>query len=416
MRVIIYFLLVLILNSCNSKNTDAFNEIYALTEQNNFFKAKDLYETSKNELSRSHQDYIRAVLDNAFNRLKKSEETIAHLLLDKSNLTDSLQVKLYETQYDNQIKLYEYKKAKRTIERLVNNYKEYLDSTQISDYQNNLKICNALENVPPQKVDIQHSVIKMEKDKAGLNTLKVLANDDSLQFIFDTGANFSTTSISVAKKSGMKLLPTNIRVGSITGNFVSTQLAVCEKLELGNIKIHNVVFLVMPDEMLSFPQIDYQIYGILGFPIIEALKEIRINQNGDFIVASTKSYSEKSNMAMKGLTPLINLDNKHFTFDTGADKTILYQLFYQENKQEIDRNYQPQKISFGGAGGLKEFEGFSINYTFNVNGKQVTLDNIDLLKEKIKENETVYGNIGQDLIQKFNTMIINFDKMFISFE
>ncbi len=119
---------------------------------------------------------------------------------------------------------------------------------------------------------------------------------------------------------------------------------------------------------------------------------------------------------MKGLTPLIYINNKHFTFDTGADQSMLYQMFYTENQKEIDENYQLEKISFAGAAGEKEFDGYTIDYTLNINDKQVKLDGISLFKKKIEESETVYGNLGQDLIQKFDTMIINFDKIFIRFE
>jgi hypothetical protein len=336
----------------------------------------------------------------------------------ENSIPDSLRFKLYETKYDNALKLYNYEEAKNTILTILSDYKKYLDNEQTDDYENSLKIWTALENAPEQKVDIKKVTnIKMEKDVAGLNTLKMFANNDSLNFIFDTGANLSTTSLSVATQLNMKIIPVDIKVGTITGDKVLAKLAVCSKLTMGNIDLFNVVFLVLPDEALSFPQINYQIYGILGFPVIEALKEIRITQNGDFIVPLVESASsESSNMSMKGLTPLIYINEKHFTFDTGADQTLLYQRFYKENQKEIDKNYQPEKISFGGAGGKKEFDGYKINYTLSIEGEQVKLQDISLLKEKIKESETVYGNIGQDLVQKFDTMIINFDKMFIRFE
>ena len=34
----------------------------------------------------------------------------------------------------------------------------------------------------------------------------------------------------------------------------------------------------------------------------------------------------------------------------------------------------------------------------------------------LQDHETVYGNIGQDLIKQFNKMTMNFDKMFIKFD
>lgn len=65
---------------------------------------------------------------------------------------------------------------------------------------------------------------------------------------------------------------------------------------------------------------------------------------------------------------------------------------------------------------MAEFDGYVISQTFTIGEKEVSLDNINLLTEKISESETVYGNIGQDIIQQFDTMILNFNQMFIQFE
>jgi hypothetical protein len=52
----------------------------------------------------------------------------------------------------------------------------------------------------------------------------------------------------------------------------------------------------------------------------------------------------------------------------------------------------------GGAGGKVEYDGFKINHTFHILGKQVPLKNVSLLKSRINK-EDVYGNIGQDVIR-----------------
>lgn len=44
---------------------------------------------------------------------------------------------------------------------------------------------------------------------------------------------------------------------------------------------------------------------------------------------------------MNGLTPLIYIDGKHYSFDTGADNMQLYHSYYLENQSEIDENYSP---------------------------------------------------------------------------
>ena len=70
-------------------------------------------------------------------------------------------------------------------------------------------------------------------------------------------------------------------------------------------------------------------------------------------------------------------------------------------------------ISLGGAGGKAEVEAYKINLPLTINDRQVLLDSVDLIKENLTKNENIYGNIGQDLVAKFDTLVINFEEMFI---
>ncbi|MDP4227209.1 MAG: retropepsin-like aspartic protease [Bacteroidota bacterium] len=397
---------------------DYFKEIYSQIEKNNYFKAKEIYDLRRNELSVTCQKTLEAFLDNAFNRLIKSQQDISYVLREKNSVPDSLKFRLFKIREDNFLKTYNYRGAKKTASFILKNYKNYLSLREKEDEENNLKTYSALKNAPSQKVVIlQNTEIKMIKDIAGLKNLKVSANHDTLNFIFDTGANFSTTSQSVAKRLKMNIIPGLIEVNTSTGVKVKAQLAVCKQLNLGNIEIRNAVFLVLPDQSLSFPQIKYQIYGILGYPVIESFREVQITRDGNFIVPKNETvFLGNSNLSMNGLAPLICIEGKHYTFDTGADHTLLYRLFYIEHQEEIDKSYKPQKISFGGAAGRSEFEGYIIDHTFNFCGKTFNLKGIQLLKEKINDDETVYGNIGQDFILQFNKMTLNFDHMFIRLE
>ena len=416
--MVIAFLTLLSLNVWGQTKNTAFIQIYDLIEQKNFFKAKEIYDLQKKDLSDSHQKFVEAFLDNAFNRLEESNNQINQLIKAESNLPDSLILELYKIKEDNYVKLFDYKEAKNALITILKDYKDLLSENEINGIENSLKIWFALENEPKQKTFIKDAVrLKMEKDKVGLNNLKVSNGKDSLNFIFDTGANLSTVPKSTAQLFGMKIIPVDIEVGTITGEKVPAQIAVCPEFKLDNIEILNSIFLVLDDNALAFPQIDYQIYGVLGFPVIEALREIQITRDGYFTVPKEETKNSfESNMAMDGLTPLIYINQRHFTFDTGADRTIFYHSYYIENQKEIDKNYKPEKISFGGAAGRKEFDGYVISVNINILDKEITLKDIQLLKEKIKNSETVYGNIGQDLIKQFHKMTMNFDRMFIKFD
>ena len=395
----------------------AFETLYAQIKQKNFFKAREIFATTKKKLPSEYQYFTEAVLDNAFNKPKESNLKIEKLEAEKSGLPDSLMLKIWRLKEDNCMKQYDYDGAKKAGNATLDQYAHLLTEEEKEDIKNTLKIWTALENVPQQKVSINRDTrLKMEKDVAGLKNLKINVGEDSMNFIFDTGANISTISASAAQRLKLQIIPADIDVDAITGKSIKANLAICKKMVLGNIVVENAVFLVFEDSALSFPQINYQINGILGFPVIEALKEVQLTQDDYFIVPEKETtINFSSNMAIDGLSPLIFIDGKHFSFDTGADHTILYAPFYLENKKNMDAKYQLTKIGMGGAGGKIEHDGFKIDHTFHILGKPILLKNISVLKTKINK-ETVYGNIGQDVIKQFKKMTLNFDHMFIKFD
>lgn len=404
---------------CLAQNEQtSFDLIYDAIAKKNFFKAREVYNDQKDYFSKEHQLFFEAIIDNAFNKLEDSNPKIETLLEGNSNLPDDLKAKLLLVYQGNAVKLFDYKKAKLATEKTLLTYANFLSEKETADQNNNLRIWSALAHVPKQTITKNSSLhLLMKKDKVGLDNLEISTPSSSENFIFDTGANISTITRSTALKLGIKLIPAEIEVGTITGTTVKSQLGVCDELNLGNIKIKNAVFLVFEDEDLYIQAIDYQIHGILGYPVLNALEEIQITQDGYFIVPdkSTPTNNEP-NMALDGLTPLIAINGNHYAFDSGATNTMLYKPYYLSNKSDIEENFQPSKIAFGGAGGQAEFDGYTIDVTFDILDKKVHLKNIQLLTENIKEDNHLFGNIGQDVIRQFDKMTLNFKDMFIRFD
>jgi predicted aspartyl protease len=398
-----------------------FNQVYQLIQQKDFFEAENVYSAHQPSFSVVEGNFIEALLANAFHKPDESNEKIHTLFTNHYNeLADSLKLGLLEIRADNSAKRYEYKEAKNAIATILDDYVSLIPEDEVSDYENDLKIWTALENQPKQKIVMSGSNrLKITKDKVGLKNLPVSNGADTLNFLFDTGANFSTVAYSVAKKLNMEIIPTTIEVTSSTGKKVPVQLAVCPKLSLGHIDIYNAVFLVLEDKALSFSHLvfKYKIRGVLGFPIIEALNEVQITKDGYFIVPEEETkFNVKSNMAMDGLTPFISIEDRMYKFDTGANKTMLYTPYYLANQHKIDDKYKLKTIQYGGAGGNVKQKGYIIDIELNLFGKVAKLKNVSLLKEEADERKGLYGVIGQDLIEKFDKMTINFNRMIIKFD
>lgn len=421
-RHIIIPVLACVLLGCHPRESKTgamlFKDLYARVDQKRFIEAEALLHSRQQELSEAHLLVIGAMLDNAFNRLIASENKVHELKELTGLLPDSLNLRINQLRADNSIKRFHYAEAAETITGMLDRYRSLIPDTELEEWENALKIWEALKDVPAQKISRkQATTLPMEQDVAGLNTLPVSVGRDTLPFVFDTGANLSTTSRSIAERMKMELIPVSIEVGTITGAKVPAQLAVCPHLTLGAIAVENAIFLVLPDEALSFPQMNYQIYGILGYPILEALEEIRISREGEFIVPDRETnLNGTSNLALDGLSPIIFLEGKPYALDSGADHTLLYHRFFKEHQKEIETQYELTEIRFGGAGGETALKGYEINFSTEILGRKIELQKVAVLMEKVGPGEVVYGNIGQDVIGQFHTMILNFNQMFIKFE
>lgn len=409
--------LLLSLVAC-SPSEETFRDIYQLTIEKDFFQADVLLMESREKLSKQHQAILQAKIDNAFNKNENSQKNINYILENHSSLEASILVDLYKTKIDNEFKRYQYKSAKESLEKLLKNFKAYFTEEEITDLKNQLKIYSALKNIPPQKIDKSKNLsIMMSKDVAGLNNLQVSTALDTSNFIFDTGANLSVISKTNSQKLGVTILPnSDIEVDALTGNTVLAQLGWVKELKIEHIILENVIFLVFQDKDLAFPSINFQINGILGYPVIAALGEVHLGKNGSFKVPEiTPTNGRYRNLALDELTPIVKIDNMLYTFDTGASATMLYPEYFQKNKDFIEENYEEKTIQLGGAGGSKSFQAYTIEHTINEFDKPVEI-NVSLLKDKEQNHKRIMGNLGQDYLGQFEEIILNFKAMYIKLE
>jgi hypothetical protein len=93
----------------------------------------------------------------------------------------------------NHAKLFEYRQANETMQVMLTSYTQLMNKEELKDNQNTKKIWSALANQPAQEVAIKdNTVLKLKRDKPGLQNLAVTLDTLVTDFIFDTGANFST--------------------------------------------------------------------------------------------------------------------------------------------------------------------------------------------------------------------------------
>ncbi len=346
---------ILLLSNIQIKAQQVQQMLDSLSQEKNYFELRSVLEKNSTIPEYDKLKYS-GIIYNAFNNPEESNNKISKLFtlyndkVDEKTKAELLQRKLY-----NDYKLCNYKDAAKTSDLLMHKYKEYLDSLRYSDIENENIIWNALVNSPGQKTTkFSSSEIEMKKDKAGLLNVPALLNDKDFEFIFDTGANISVIKKSLADKYGLKKLNADFYVTAFTGGQVKSGLSIADSLKIGNILFRNVVFLVFPDEALTFPSANYSINGIIGYPVIESMGEIELTKDLKLIVPENDSDVSEENLALEYLMPIVSADINGktflFTFDTGAQTSSLSSKYYDYLKAAGSDKYSIDSSHIGGAG------------------------------------------------------------------
>lgn len=322
----------------------------------------------------------------------------------------------------NAYRLQDYKSAYYDDSIIVSRYKHVCDSSEIETRKDDITIFRSLMDVPKMEIKMpENSNIPIKRDIAGLQNLTVTLQNDSVDFVFDTGAAFSVIIESLAKKYGVKMLDGEVQTGTSNSKKVAGHMGLLD-IKLGTIELKNVAFIVLPDSLLTFANGLYVIKGIIGFPVMYTFTEFTIKDNNYLMVYQTHQETSDRNFAIDGQYIIIRViahnDTLPFIFDSGNQTTCLSSAFFNKYKSEITGKCKKEKVETGGAGGIEKTEAYILDsLNISAGNSQYTLDSlriypIDLSGYDIKY---VYGNFGQNYVCKFSEMRINFATMNIEF-
>lgn len=408
-------------NSVKLENKELKNQLDSLFQNKSFFKFRRLFKREKHALSKIDSLIFESKIQSTINQSSSSNSCIKTLLSNNYfQLNNTEKLDLLRIQQQNHIKQFQYFLAANVTLQLLTEYGDQLDSVEKNELQNEFQIWNGLKNVAAQRVLKKESTEIQFIDESRIPVF-LNGSDSSVNLTFDTGANISVITKSIAQAKGFKFIDASCNVKSILGDEMKVEIALSPQLNFGNILLENVVFLVFPDSALYFPEANFQINGLIGYPVISALGEIQLTKDGKLIVPSKSTKISYSNLVMDFLTPVLEVINKKdslvFTFDTGANQTWLYKKYYEENKDNIDGHYNKVPFKLGGVSGSTENTGHLIDFSIRFEETELVLHKTKLLlNDSNNLHKNYYGNIGQDVIKSFDNVIINFEHMFVTFK
>jgi len=281
-----------------------------------------------------------------------------------------------------------------------------------ADVRNTRLIADALKEVPPQRIE------KYGDSKIVLKGthIDVTIHGRRRDYAYDTGANYSILMASEARSLGVPLIRAGFDVGTATGQTVKGDLGIADSLTIGQAVLRHVVFLVFPDEALTFPG-GFQLRGVIGFPVLEALGELQFS-NGTIFIPQNPPTRTLHNLVLENLTPLVRFTYRGDTligrFDTGAGRTDFYEPFFQRYFANTVTAAQIDTIKSGGVGGIVEQPVYRLKkLTIRLAENSLILDSVAVRTEVPGDGSEnyLYANIGLDVLRHFDEYILNFRDM-----
>lgn len=244
----------------------------------------------------------------------------------------------------------------------------------------------------------------------------------SAKYFFDTGAWLSCMSESEAKRLGLAIRDSPGTLGTTTGASIGFRTAVAGEVIVGKTHLRNVSFAVFPDDQEPWSQLPPGQRGILGIPVLLAVRTWRWAIDGSLEIGmdSGRGDPSKTNLVFDDnhLLVAMHLQGRRIfaTLDTGAETTDLYGAFAEEFAALIKGAGGKDSTEVRGIGHAETFDSVTLpELTFLLGGAEASLRPAHVILKRMGAPRCV-GNVGLDLLRQADAFRIDFSSMSLMLE
>lgn len=369
----------------------------------------------------AERDYFAGAVANRLNHIAESIELLNKVLPAIREVRPDRAKEALETLADDYMKISRYADEARTFDDLLTHFSAQYDPKELQDAKDTAEIAKILREAPPQTVE-WHGIATLKTARNPINSLNAELTVNGVQgpWLLDTGANLSVVTKSFAERLGLKPLPgVSQTQAGLTGIENPLRIALLPRLELGGATLYNVVVMVLNDANLNISagKGSYQINGIIGLPVFQALGRITFKHDGKFRAGDTGQFADHgARLFLKGLTPIVECEvegkKAPFGFDTGASETDLLPRYAQTFQAEA-KTWKKAKSKSAGAGGVVKVKVYvQQEVKLGIGDKVVTLEKVSIYRSNAgSSHDELFGNLGQDVFAGFQSFTLDFSAM-----
>lgn len=362
---------------------------------------------------------LRAATASAFNEPERSEALLAAALAAGDALPDSLLYEARRIRAGNLLRLHRWDEAADVYAALLEGAPPHADPREVADDRKMLRFTRALEDVPPQRVTSRSATTL---PGAGHGRIRVTVGDSVRRYVLDASSDVSAVARSEARDLGLEIREADLPISTALFPELTADLAVADRVRLGGIELRDVVVLVLPDEVLTFPLL--RVRGIVGFPVLEALGQVRFRPDGGIEVPGEVPEREVRNLAIHDLSAYVRVgyrgDHLLCALDRGSRETWFLEPFYRRYRSRVEAEGTPDTVpsmpsaATGGRWALPTYR--LADVPLRVGDRTVTLPRVQVSTKPVWRSGGVECVVGRDLLTGRGAYTLNFRSMSLLLE
>ncbi|HEV7744770.1 MAG TPA: aspartyl protease family protein [Pyrinomonadaceae bacterium] len=377
-----------------------------LFDTHQWFKLREALQTTTGSA------FYRGALASAFNDTNGAARNLTSVIRSAPQSEQAFDARL--------MLINSYMRAGRYSQALMEADKALVVKPDDAGLKNARGLFHTLSQYPQQEVARHRPSTIHYSMKGGNLFIPVAIDGNSADYLVDTGANFSLISEAEAKRLKLAIHGSGgYEMGDSSGGNVGFRIAVADLLTVGDVQLKHVAFFVVADDQQPFVDLPPGQRGVIGLPVLMALRTLRWKQDGSFEVgfASKARAGLKSNLCFDGLQPMTRgeFQQKQINIfvDTGATRTRALPLFAHEFASFVGEGGKKDSDRMTGVGGSVEIDALTLSeLRLRIGGLDTLLrDGPVLLKEPTADSRWWHVWLGMDLLNQAQMVTLDFDSM-----
>jgi hypothetical protein len=411
MRTIIVLSVLLLAVSCGFAASGAAPEFAALYEAHHWFALRDALQAGDTPV------FYRAAVEAVFNQSEAAERDLGAVIAAAPHGRDVYEAHtLLAGMY---LRTGQYREALAQTEALL------VETPDAADVKNILPLIRVLSGTPDQSVIWEQTSTVPIQILDGSLLLAVSTNGRAAHYALDTDSAVSLVSESEANRLGFTVREVATSIDGMSGKGMKPRVAVANTLTVGNVRLANVAFYVLPDTQPPFDGMPEGTRGILGIPVILALQTVRWRAKAQTLECAfplKRTDIRQANLAFDGGSPVVQVNFQQealeFSFDTGAQRTDLYPAFAKKFADLVKATGKKESHTLTGIDGSASFDSVVLpSVTLQAGGRDVVLKPAHvLLVEHNSASQWYFGNLGVDLLNQASSVTMDFHSMTLTLQ